>query len=304
MRIANFNVQNMRLRRRDGALSLDGAVDRDMADGADPALDRVDRRLTAEVLAAVDADVVAMQEVFDIGTLDHFHDRFLVATGAAPYPHRYCLPGNDGQGMNVALISRVRPRRVKSHASLTADDLGLSDAPESLAGQPLFRRDCLEVELPGLTLYVCHFKAPYPDAAEAAAVRRAEAAGVRRIIERRFADPAEARWLIVGDLNEPAAGTAMSALRPLTEGFAVDLMARVERADRWTYEEPDRHKHSRPDAMLASPALAGAFPDATPRILRAGMSAVAAGGGAFAEVGNPRPHASDHAAVAVDFPNL
>ena len=89
MRVLTFNVQNLRLRNPQGRDRLDGA--RDGTDGTDPqarALDFADRRLTAQVLARADADICALQEVFDRETLDYFHDRLLVATGVAPWPWR------------------------------------------------------------------------------------------------------------------------------------------------------------------------------------------------------------------------
>ena len=85
MRIATFNVQNMRLRRPDGQPRLDGARDGDMPEdstGAAAALDPIDRALTARVLAEADADAVALQEVFDQRTLDYFHDAVLLPVGA------------------------------------------------------------------------------------------------------------------------------------------------------------------------------------------------------------------------------
>jgi endonuclease/exonuclease/phosphatase family metal-dependent hydrolase len=309
MRIATFNVQNMRLRTREGRPLLDGARDCDAGSAdPDPALDVIDRRLTAEVIHAIAADVIALQEVYDQATLDHFHDAILMPTGAAPYPYRHCLPGNDGRGRNVAVMSRCRPVRVVSHADATAADLGLSDVPAGLRSGPLFRRDCLEVELTGLTLFICHFKAPYPDRTKAWAVREAEARGVRRIIERRFATPAEAWWMVLGDLNDTATGTepGRSAIRALTEEFAVDLLARLDEGAGWTYCYPDSQRRWRPDAMLASPALARALPGVRPEIFRAGMDpdAAAAEDRRFRAVTSTRPHASDHAAIYVDFPGL
>ena len=63
MRIATFNVQNLRLREAGDERRLDGARDGDTsvdtADGA-PDLDHADRRLTAAVLHDMDADVVAL----------------------------------------------------------------------------------------------------------------------------------------------------------------------------------------------------------------------------------------------------
>lgn len=311
MRIATFNVQNLRLRQRGGRAALDGARDADSPRDAAPgqrALDPIDRRLTAEVLREADADVVALQEVFDAESLDHFHDRLLVSAGARPYPHRVCLPGNDGRGLDVALMSRPPIARAESHAAATPRDLGLVP-PEGLRDdQPVFRRDCLEAQVGALTLFVCHFKAGYPDPELAWRVRRLEAMAVRRLVERRFADPAAALWLVLGDLNEPAEsghGEAR-AIAPLTLGFAVDLVARVPEAERWSYRDPGSGAYSRPDAMLASPALAARWPDARPRYLRAGMEREADryAGPRLPGVGLHRPHASDHAALVVDLPGL
>jgi endonuclease/exonuclease/phosphatase family metal-dependent hydrolase len=309
MRIATFNVQNMRLRHGQQGPQLDGARDSDRdSDEADSALDVIDRRLTAEVISAIGADVIALQEVFDQATLDYFHDAFLLPTGVAPYPYRHCLPGNDGHGRDVAVISRRRPLKVVTHANVTTEDLGLSDVPERLRGGPLFRRDCLEVDLGLVTLFICHFKAPYPDPEKAWAVRQAEARGVRRIIEARFSRPAEGWWVILGDLNEfaSAADSPRSAIRPLTEGFAVNLMTRLQGGADWTYRDPDTRMRSHPDAMLVSPALARAFPDVCPAIFRAGMDPEAATerGRQFRAVRATRPHASDHAAIYADFPGL
>ena len=94
MRIATFNVQNLRLSGSPAGARLSGAQDRDdsgasMAD--DRALDPIDRLLTAAILKRADADVVALQEVFDQETLDHFHDHYLVKrrNRALPAPHLY-----------------------------------------------------------------------------------------------------------------------------------------------------------------------------------------------------------------------
>ncbi len=301
MRLTSFNVQNMRLR---GA-RLDGARDRDLPEDLGPAaplLDDYDRRLTAQVLAEADADVVALQEVFDQKTLDHFHDAFLLPTGAAPYPYRACLPGNDGRGLDVALLSRIPPDTVTSHAALTPDDLSLPVPAGINPRAPLFRRDCLEITFPALTLYICHFKAPYPDVAATWPIRNLEARAVRRLIERRFATPATADWLVLGDLNRPRAEDP-DALQPLTEGFGIDLINRLPRGSRWSYHNAHEGFTARPDALIASPALAARNPDAVPRLVRSGLGyeANAYTGERLATVGTHRPHASDHAALVLDL---
>lgn len=309
MRIATFNIQNLRLRRHGGVLRLDGAVDRDAVDAPrSEALDIADRRRAAMLLHAADADVVALQEVFDTATLDHFHDEFLCPAGVTDYGTRICLPGNDGQGLNVAALSRRRPVSVTSHARVTGAELGLGDLPAQLEGVPLFRRDCLRLGFGTVDLFICHFKAPYPDPEASWRVRRAEAAGVRVIVERAFPGRVDASWIILGDLNEPggASPPSGSALAPLTDGFAVDLLNRLPPQADWTFTTPDTHLSSRPDRVLVSPALARRYPDLRPVILRAGMdsSQIPEPKAALGHSGPARPHASDHALVYADFPGL
>lgn len=308
MRIATFNLQNLRLRTRDGRPVLDGAADQDQPGIVRPTdLAHADRIETARVIAGAWADIIALQEVFDLATLEFFHDEFLVAAGFPPYPHRYCHPGNDGRGQNVAAMSRKPCISAKSHAELIGADLGLTDLPDDLRDHPIFRRDCLELEFDAVTLFVCHFKAPYPDVAKAHVVREAEARAVRKIIEARFAEPQSERWIILGDLNQPARldETSRSALDPLKSGFAVDLMDRLTPGKDWTHEVPDTHVHSRPDRILVSPRLANEYPEVRPQIIRSGMEPVPhiPPNGPPAGPGSG-PHASDHALVYADFSGL
>ena len=307
MRLASFNVQNMRLRRGPSGPRLDGARDRDTPADTTPAaplLDARDRALTAQIIARANPDMLALQEVFDQPTLDHFHDHHLARTGTAPYPHRTCLPGNDGRGFDLAVMARQPPLAVISHADLTAMRAGLPVPPGIDPAARIFRRDCLEVALPGLAMFICHLKAPYPDTPATAQVRHLEALAIRHIIETRFPDPATARWLILGDLNEAHAGHG--AAQPLRGGFSVDLMQRLPDQDRWTYRAPDGSFHAAPDVLLASPALAAAWPEAVPQIFRQGLGHEAARAGTtrLPGVGTHRPHASDHALICLDLPGL
>ncbi|MGR3378397.1 endonuclease/exonuclease/phosphatase family protein [Salipiger abyssi] len=297
MRIASLNMQNLRLLPDEAGGHLHGARDRDEPPA--PQHDDADRRLTAELLAATQADVVALQEVFDAESLDFFHDRYL-APRAGPYRHRLCLPGNDGRGLDVALMARRRWDVARSHAALTATDLGLSAPGGIPSDQPVFRRDCLEARFDALTLFVVHFKAPSPDPARAWALRRLEAEAVLSLLPK----GRDALWLVIGDLNEPREAGAR-AIAPL-ETAGVDLGLRLPEHERWTYYEPHIGAHHRPDALIASPALAARCPDAVPRVLHRGLGHEAGPGqGARLEgVGHHRPHASDHAALVVDLPGL
>ena len=300
MRIATFNVQNLRLRRGDGPPRLDGASDEDdPPNSPDPGRDRADRVLTAEVIAAAAPDVLCLQEVYDLPSLDHFHDAFLRAAGAAPWPHRVCLPGNDGHGRDVAILSRRPLEEVASHAGLTPIDLDIAVPPGTDSGRPVFCRDVLRAQLGRLTLFVVHFKAPWPDPDAAHAARRLEAAALRRLIERRFSGDDTALWLILGDFNEPARkGPDPRAIAPLLAPFSCDLMDRLPVTERWTYRLPGSGLRSCPDRILASPALAHRWPDARPRIHRDGMPPDPAAGPSDPS----RPRASDHALLSLDLP--
>jgi endonuclease/exonuclease/phosphatase family metal-dependent hydrolase len=310
MRIATFNVQNLRLRHPLGRPRFDGARDGDVPQDKGSqaaALDLADRRLTAAVLAHADADVVCLQEVFDIEALDFFHDHLLRNAGGHVYRHRFCFPGNDGAGRDVALMSRLPVDEVVSHARLTAVDLDFEDLAGRKADTPVFCRDCLMAQIGELTLFLCHFKAPWPDAEAAWPVRRLEALAVRRLIERRFPDDKDAFWLVLGDLNEPGdIQDGEQAIAPLTQDFATDLMKRLPQTERWSYYEPGSGRYSRPDYILASPALAGKWPDVRPCVLREGLSQEAKRyeGRRLSGVGPHRPRASDHAALVVEFVGL
>ena len=308
MRVATFNLQNLRLRTLNGRPALNAAADQDKPDlQRSDALAHADRDETARVIATAEADVIALQEVFDLAALDYFHDEFLRQEGAPAYPFRFCFRGNDGRGLNVAALSRRRPVNARSHAGLTGAKLGLSDLPPDLRDRPLFRRDCLELQFDTVTLFVCHFKAPYPDADKAHEVREAEARAVRRIIEARFLDPECERWIILGDFNEPLRGqeSSKSSLEPLKREFSVDLLDRLAPGTDWTYELPGSHAHSCPDRIFISPRLAREYPTVIPQIIRWGMDAGRARSEARPIVEQTdRPHASDHALVYADFPGL
>ncbi len=312
MRVATFNLQRLRLRLRDGRAQFDGASDSDVPGAgniASPVLDRMDRELTAMVIRHLDADVIALQEVFDQQTLDRFHDEFLADGTVEPWPHRICMEGNDGRGFDVALLSRLPLHDVRSHAAVTCADLGLEPLTGHDPTERIFRRDCLRARIGPLTIYVCHFKAPYPDRDRSFFLRRREAEAVRLLVEQDMAGLHEPRWLIAGDLNEHTAGQESEevAIAPLLDDeFAVDLVERIPKGERWTYRDPATGLYSHPDRLLASPALAAAFPDAVPKTLREGLELAVSQfkGPHLAGVGDSRPHASDHAALWMDLTGL
>jgi len=183
------------------------------------------RQLSALAIAAARADILCLQEVDNIEALRAFEYGYLFKMVGQGYREKYTTAGNDGRGIDVAVMVRDETRhgqkiefvRMQSHAHLTYDDLDLHTPELAAVGEKaherIFRRDCLELDLKvggvPMTLYGVHFKSMGSprngmDGREATMpVRIAEARAVRRIIEDRFGPAApEKRWAICGDLND------------------------------------------------------------------------------------------------------
>ena len=122
MRLATFNVENLFTRylfsrgvdhqraRRHGFTSEDLRFR-----VADPQA----KRLTAEVVRALDADVLAVQEVESLEVLKHFRDKML--GGREAYPHAVVIDGNDERRIDVGVLSRFPIVHVRSWQHLWHD---------------------------------------------------------------------------------------------------------------------------------------------------------------------------------------
>lgn len=248
------------------------------------------------------------------------------------YDWRVVLDGNDGRGIDVGVISRI-PVRVRTHAHRTFAELGawhddLRMLREKFEGRDrrltqngrLFRRDCLEVDVAvagkPLTLYICHLKSMNPDRDLTRPLRRAEALGIRRLIEERFGrDARDANWMICGDMNDYTEGDGLPVLdengRPaahgleplLGDGFCENIVRRRPPLERWTTYHGPEDQYAQLDFLLLSPALAAANPEAMPDIIRMGQPfrAQRYDGPRYPRVGWDRPKASDHAPVVVEI---
>lgn len=240
LRLATFNVENLLSRfdfsgfrnelHQDRALALyqirDEAEYRQLEAARTVAHTDDNRQLTALAIAATRADVICLQEIDNIEALRAFEYGYLYKMVGAGYRGKYTTPGNDGRGIDVAVMMREETRHgqpiefvnMRSHAHLTYQELGLHTPELAAIGEApherIFRRDCLEIDLrvagKPLTLYAVHFKSMggarngLDGRTATMPIRRAEAAAVRHIIEERFgsAHAAEKRWAICGDLND------------------------------------------------------------------------------------------------------
>ncbi len=240
VRIATFNAENLMARfdfsgwrddrRRDRSVAMKTVSSEDQFRALEQA--RVmaheddTRQMTALAIADCRADIVCLQEVENLETLEAFERNYLARMTGIDYPHKVWRQGNDGRGIDVAFMARdATPNGEKieivdavSHRKKTFGDLGVHSRELDEMGfevdERLFRRDCLEVDLriggKRLTVFVCHFKsmgggrAGLDGRQYTMPVRLAEARGVRRVIERKFGTDRvpKMRWMVCGDLND------------------------------------------------------------------------------------------------------
>ena len=249
-----------------------------------------DERLVLQALALreTNADLIALQAVPDMATLDGFRASMAELVGRR-YREALLLEGNDAITGSPAVLGDLAVVQARSHRTLTFEAIGRLPPPDLEPTAAVFARDCLEatIEQEGqrLTLFVCHFTDPPPgpaalEAEEPARQRRlAEAAAVRWIIEQRFAAPDRSEWVVLGNLSDQATETdgtpiANHGLGPLlARGFAVDLAEHGTNLppERWTRFAPDTGRYLRHDHLLLSPALARRNQDSRVRIIRAGL---------------------------------
>lgn len=167
------------------------------------AKDADETRTVAERIRAMDADVLAVQEVEDLDTLRHFNRAHL----GGMYRFSTLLEGNDPRLIDVGLLSRLPLGGVTSwqHA-VHPDDPDI----------PVFGRDLLEVAVLNerrsrilFTLFNNHLKSHYVDfredsdaAAMAANLRRKRQAEAVAEIVRHRTRP-NGRYIVLGDMNDP-----------------------------------------------------------------------------------------------------
>lgn len=175
-----------------------------------------ERGVLATRIAAMDADVLAVQEVEDVTTLTAFATGELAGLG---YRHIVLVEGNDPRLIDVGLLSRLPIAAVTSwrHAVFQPTDT-----------EPVFSRDLLQVEILNpsrsrrlLTVFNTHLKSQFCDFTEDPQVcrqhndtlRTRQSTTAARIIAERTRP--DSRYLICGDFNDtPTAPT----LAPLVTG--------------------------------------------------------------------------------------
>jgi endonuclease/exonuclease/phosphatase family metal-dependent hydrolase len=241
VRIATYNVANLFDDRDDPAL----AGDQDDADMTKPLHERV---AVARAIRAIDADVLALQEVESLEALLWFRDRFLAGMG---YEHVAALDAGDGRGIEQAVLSRrpITHTEVKPGLPLGGVHPEKYGTQENWhAGQPLLiRRSPLraDIELPGgtVTLFVVHHKS----GRYSGYWREAESKAVLAMAEAVMEEYPERGVLILGDFNATPSDASVKTY--LDAGFH-DIFAERGSGDRFVTHESGR----RIDLILANDA--------------------------------------------------
>jgi endonuclease/exonuclease/phosphatase family metal-dependent hydrolase len=307
IRIGTFNCENLFARFKfnknvDPAKASKNGFDINMLNFE--ILSEAEKKLTAKAIAALDADVIALQEVENLDVLKRFRSDRLKNL---KYTFAMLVDGNDPRQIDVAVLSRFPLVATRSHQHLRDGKSGL------------FSRDCLEVDVQAngktLTLFVNHFKSmldknnPAQGRKTTRAKRAKQAAEVKKIVEARFGPtPGSAPWAVLGDLNDflgPGQGTTSGITDLVTWSEVENVVDRLPLAERFTHffaGAPAGEPRVRQlDYILLSSSLAGAT-GAAPVIERRGLTtkATEAPGPRFPGV-TAQSAASDHCPVGIDI---
>lgn len=239
--VATYNVENYTLANR----MVDGVYRESYPK---PEKERV---ALTQVVGAIAPDVLAVQEMGAKSYLDEFQ-RELKAAGH-DYPHTVVLDGPDPD-RHVAVLSKVPFKEVKPHP----------DVAYTYFDQPAkVRRGVLEVifatDQGDVSLFVVHLKSKYTerkDDPESALQRALEAEAVRDLVLTRFPDPAQAKFLVVGDWNDTRSTRPVRAMQKRGELVVGELVRAADsRGHLWTHFFRREDQYSRIDYLMVSPGL-------------------------------------------------
>jgi endonuclease/exonuclease/phosphatase family metal-dependent hydrolase len=174
----------------------------------------------AAAIAALDADVVLLQEVENDACLDALQQRL---DGA--YPTAILGETDFAASVDVAVLARDPTLEVRRH--------GDPPIPLPGGGETWFAREFLEVHLDAdghrVVVFAAHFKSKNDDDPER---RLAEATRARELVDAAVAAHPEALVVLGGDLNDTPGSPPLAALEG--EGGMLRVAAELV-PDDWTY---------------------------------------------------------------------
>ena len=236
--VAAYNVLNL----------FDEVDDPYHEDETTPAKPQADLQHLAESIRALNADVLALEEVESRGFLQQFVNEYLADMG---YEYVVHFDSNDMRGIDTCLLSRVPVGTVCSHRHVRFP--GPDGHPRGMSRDLL----CITLQPPGkapFETWLLHLKSNHGGREKAEPIRMAEVFYVRKVLDQRLAKDPDARILLMGDFNDTwdssslktLVGKGPTALKlPLSEPEIKSLV---------TYNKGDFQ--SMIDFILCSPAMA------------------------------------------------
>ncbi|MGD8564147.1 MAG: endonuclease/exonuclease/phosphatase family protein [Desulfarculaceae bacterium] len=295
MRLATFNCENLfaryRFNKKKKPVKENGFTINNLAFDI---YDNTNKRITANAIREVDADVIALQEVEGLPVLDRFNVKKYMKD--CKYPYAFLVDSHDPRSIDVALLSR--------HPIVWARTYRDEINPETK--RPLFSRDCLVVHLDvkgkPLVLYVNHLKSMMGGRSQTKPKRQKQAKRVAKLIRDQWASQGyQGNYVVLGDLNDyPGQGTALNSL--LNHPGLENVVKRLPQDEQWTHYYAKKKQYTQLDYLLLSPSLAQANPG-LPGVMRKGLPkrAVKYTGKRLSKVGENKPKASDHCPLYMDL---
>jgi endonuclease/exonuclease/phosphatase family metal-dependent hydrolase len=199
--------------------------------------DKKDREKVAQRVLAMDADVLAVQEVENIDILREFNRDDL----GGLYPHVVLVEGNDQRLIDVAVLSKLPLGAVTSHQKATHN---------SDPSKPVFGRDLLEVEVYNqsrtlrlFTLFNNHLKSHYGDDDDGGQGkiknddrRQKQAETIQRIVSQRMRS--DGRFIITGDMNDAPDTAPLSAMLMIDGAAMFDALSNPTEVGDMKAEKP------------------------------------------------------------------
>ena len=202
------------------------------------------RKNTAKVIRSVNADICCLIEVESRPVLKHFFADRLSSTGNfEKYSHLMLIDGNDTRGIDVALASRYRIKKIISHID------------DKKSNKLIFSRDCLELEIesPYGTIWVLvnHFKSKgYGVQSVSNNKRLAQSEKVAEILQNY--NLKNEMVVVAGDLNDTPGSAPLAPLLSTNNLYDVLEAKYPNKADRWSYHYK---KNEQIDYLLVSKPL-------------------------------------------------
>jgi endonuclease/exonuclease/phosphatase family metal-dependent hydrolase len=271
IRVATYNLRNY--------LTMDRRVDGSYR--PDYPKPEAEKTALREVIREANADVLAVQE---IGTLPFLEElRQDLRTEGLDYPYLHHLEAADEE-RHIAVLSKIPFAKEHSVDLLFFKYFGEKEAVKRGLIELVF-----DTNDHRWSLFVVHLKSRYSDRRddpESEQRRVGEARAVRNRILKRYPEPGESSFLIVGDLNDTRASRTVASLlkRGQTE-ISIVVPAFNQWGQTWTYHYQKEEVYSRSDYFLTSPGMLPLIRTGRGRIIESEAA----------------PMASDHRLVAIDL---